>query len=55
MNAKDFKSEKLLAFVEASERVVDAFQWNENQWDFKRDFDAKSLKVFKRPFNDPNR
>ena len=27
--AKDFKSEKLLAFVEASERVVDAFQWNE--------------------------
>ena len=33
----------------------DAFQWNENQWDFKRDFDAKSLKVFKRPFNDPNK
>ena len=33
----------------------DAFQWDENQWDFKRDFDAKSLKVFKRPFNDPNK
>jgi hypothetical protein len=33
----------------------DAFQWNENQWDFKRDFDAKSLKVFKRPFNNPNK
>jgi hypothetical protein len=27
--AKDFKGEKLLAFVEASERVVDAFRWNE--------------------------
>ena len=33
----------------------DAFQWSENQWNFKRDFDAKSLKVFKRPFNDPNK
>ena len=33
----------------------DAFQWNENQWNFKRNFDAKSLKVLKRPFNDPNK
>ena len=33
----------------------DAFLWSENQWNFKRNFDAKSLKVLNRPFNDPNK
>ena len=33
----------------------DAFMWEENKWQFKRDFNAKSLKSFKKPFNDPNR
>jgi hypothetical protein len=33
----------------------DAFLWSENQWNFKLNFDAKSLKVLNRPFNDPNK
>ena len=33
----------------------DAFKWEENQWNYKKDFDAKSLKILRRPFNDPNK
>ena len=33
----------------------DAFKWEETKWNYKRDFDAKSLKVLRRPFNDPNK
>lgn len=31
----------------------DAFKWEENQWNYIRDFDAKSLRALRRPFNDP--
>ena len=33
----------------------DAFKWKDNNWIFQRDFDAKSLKSFRKPFNDPNK
>jgi len=33
----------------------DAFKWEESEWNYKRDFDAKSLKILRRPFNDPNK
>ena len=33
----------------------DAFKWEENQWNYQKDFDAKSLKILRRPFNDPNK
>ena len=33
----------------------DAFKWEDSKWEFQRDFDAKSLKSFRKPFNDPNR
>ena len=33
----------------------DAFKWEDSEWNYKRDFDAKSLKILRRPFNDPNK
>ena len=33
----------------------DAFKWDGTQWTYIKDFDAKSLKILRRPFNDPNK
>ncbi len=33
----------------------DAFKWDGDQWIYIKDFDAKSLKILRRPFNDPNK
>jgi len=32
----------------------DAFKWEEKEWIYKNDYDAKSLKALRRPFNNPN-
>ena len=33
----------------------DAFKWDGARWTYIKDFDAKSLKILRRPFNDPNK
>ena len=33
----------------------DAFKWDGVRWTYIKDFDAKSLKILRRPFNDPNK
>jgi hypothetical protein len=33
----------------------DAFKWENNQWRYEKDFDAKSLRALRRPFNDPKK
>jgi hypothetical protein len=33
----------------------DAFKWEGNQWNYIKDFDAKSLRALRRPFNDPQK
>ena len=33
----------------------DAFKWDENKWIYINDFDAKSLKILRKPFNDPTK
>tara|TARA_Y100001933_G_scaffold263945_1_gene327503 strand:+ start:958 stop:1809 length:852 start_codon:yes stop_codon:yes gene_type:complete len=32
----------------------DAFKWENNQWNFQTDFNAKAVKSIRKPFNDPN-
>ena len=33
----------------------DAFKWENNKWQYIKDFDAKSKKLSRKPFNNPNK